>query len=336
MRPGRHRGWTLRGGACYSRTYMSHCDLLARRGVVLRRAVGAAPFLLAAVLVAASVACSSSTGGASNAMSPSGDDGQDGGGGAMADAAEASAPPPPVKVSNYDIAKTYAGNYAARIQFRKTESAGTLGSMDATVTIYGTVVITDDPASSSLSFAAHYCRSVLMGTGTGLLMGSGLMTPDVVMSSTNLDPVPFSAAMENGAVRWSVPEVHGPVGWTWTTPSDALPTSNTDPRVVDQDGDGNPGVTIDVTLSTSSFPVYVVQTDRDTFSGTADSSGNLTAVVVDGAQQNVIGSSNPLFAMASLTTVPTSDTSQNVARFVRVPSALACADLLTQIGTLFN
>jgi hypothetical protein len=315
---------------------MSKSDLLARREVARRCAFGAAPSGLVGVFVAASVACSSSSGTNPGAMaSPNGQDDGGAGNASSADAAEASAPPPPVAVSNYDIAKTYAGNYAAQIRFGKIESAGGLGSMNASVTIYGTVTIADDPASSSVTFAAHYCRSVLTGTGTGLLMGSGLVTPDIVMSSTKLDPVVFSAAMENGAVRWSVPEVHGPVGWTWTSPSDALPTSSSDPRVVDQDSDGNPGVTIDVTLSTSSFPVYVVQTDRDTFSGTADSHGNLTAVVVDGAQQNVIGSSNPIFAMASLTTEPDSDTSQNVASFVRVPSALACEDLLAQTGTLF-
>jgi hypothetical protein len=238
--------------------------------------------------------------------------------------------------STYDVARMYAGEYAAQIQFRKIESAGALGSMDALVTIDGTVTIADDAAAKQVTFATRLCHTELTGTGTGLLSGSGLVTPDIVMTTTTLDTVPFAAAMVGGAVRWSVPEVHGPIGWKWTSPSDALPTSASDPRVFDQDSDMNPGVTIDVTLSTSSFPVYVVQTERDTFSGTADSSGNLQGTVVDGTSQNVIGSSNPLFASASLTTQPDSNTADNVAHFVRVPARLSCSDLVAQAATLFK
>jgi hypothetical protein len=238
--------------------------------------------------------------------------------------------------TTYDIARTYAGEYAAQIRFRKIESAGGLGSMDALVTIDGTVTIADDAAAKQVTFATRFCHTELTGTGTGLLNGSGLVTPDIVMTTTTLDTVPFSAAMVGGAVRWSVPEVHGPIGWTWTGPSDTAPTAASDPRVIDQDDDMNPGVTIDVTLSTSSFPVYVVQTERDTFSGTADSSGNLQGIVVDGTSQNVIGSSNPLFASAALTTQPDSNTADNLARFVRVPARLSCTDLAAQAATLFK
>jgi hypothetical protein len=279
------------------------------------------------------VACSSS-----NTASPPADAGP-----ALDDASDGSASGTgdsgalmPVTTSTYDIAKSSAGEYAAQIRFRKIESVGALGSMDAMVTINGTVTIADDAAAQQVTFATRFCHTELTGTGTGLLAGSGLVTPDIVMTTTTLDTVPFSAAMVGGAVRWSVPEVHGPIGWTWTSPSDALPTSASDPRVIDQDDDMNPGVTIDVTLSGTAFPVYVVQTERDTFSGTVDSSGNLQGVVVDATSQNVIGSSNPLLASAALTTQPDANTADNVARFVRVPARLSCSDLAAQAATLFN
>lgn len=149
-------------------------------------------------------------------------------------------------VSAYDVAKTYAGEYAAKIQFGKIESAGPLGSMTATVTILGTATITDNGASQGLSFDLRFCHSTLAGTGTGFLMGAGLVTPDVVLTTTTLQTVGFAAAKSGDTVEWQVPLVSGPIGWHWSGPGDTLPTSPSDSRIFDQDGDGNPGVTIEV------------------------------------------------------------------------------------------
>ncbi|HEX4447468.1 MAG TPA: hypothetical protein VH044_12055, partial [Polyangiaceae bacterium] len=241
----------------------------------------------------------------------------------------------PVVSTAYDVARTYAGEYAAQVRFRKVESVGTLGSMNALVTIDAAVTIADDAAAKAVTFTMQLCHVELSGQGTGLLAGSGLVTPDVVMTTTKLDPVAFAAASAGGTVHWSVPELHGPIGWKWGGPTDSLPTSAGDPRVFDQDGDQSPGVTIQVTLAGTATPVYVVQTERDTFSGTADGAGNLTASVADDTVQNVLGSSNPLLASAALTSEPDSNSADNVARFVRIPAHLACSDLVAQAGTLF-
>jgi hypothetical protein len=296
-------------------------------------AVPAPSFFLTAALLAA---CSSSS---PSPSSPGGDDGDDANQGGATASGDASATSDaallPVVKTAYDVARTYAGEYAAQIHFRKLESVGTLGSENALVTLDATVTITDDAATQAVTFSMQMCHVELSGQGTGLLAGSGVVTPDIVMTTTKLDPVPFSAANENGTVHWSVPEVHGPIGWKWTSPSDLLPTSASDPRVFDQDGDMNPGVTIEVTLAGTATPVYVVQTERDTFSGTADSAGDLTASVADDTVQNVLGSTNPLLASAALTSQPDSSSTDDVAHFVHVPSHLACADLLAQIATLF-
>jgi hypothetical protein len=280
----------------------------------------------------ASTASGASQGSDASASSGGGSSGVEGGTASLADAGIL-----PVTNGTYAAAKTLVGEYAAQIQFRKEESASGLGTESALITLDASVSIADDASSQAVTMTMRICHGTLSGQGTGLLQGSGLITPDVVFTTTTLDPVPVSAVEVNGVVKWSVPEVHGPIGWKWSGPSDTLPMSPSDPRIFDQDGDGNPGVTIDVTLSGGSpIPVYVVQTERDGFSGTVDADGNLAAAVVDDTPQYVVGASNPLLASAQLTRGADPDTSDNVAQFVRVSSRIDCADLVGEAGALFH
>jgi hypothetical protein len=253
---------------------------------------------------------------------------------------DASSPPvvvdPPRVETSFDVAKAYAGQYVGKVTLRKVESVGALGSMNALVTLLGTFEISADAATQQVTLKTAYCRATLAGEGMGLLAGAGVLTPDVVMTSTQIDPVPFSANRRaDGTVAWSVPEVHGPVGWTWQSSSDALPTKSSDARVKDQDGDGNPGVTTMVTLSGSGSPVYVVQTLRDTYGGTAAADGTLTGAVADRSEQIVLGSPNPLLSVATLQEQPDANTADNIIRLRKVDRAVACADLVQQVATYF-
>jgi len=261
--------------------------------------------------------------------------------GADGTGSDASTPPvvvvdPPQVETSFDVAKQYVGSYVGKVTMRKIESVPGLGSMNALVTLLGTFTLTADEAGQQVTLQTAYCSATLVGEGTGLLSGAGVVTPDIVMTSTKLDPVPFSASRRNdGTVAWSVPEVHGAAGWTWKSPSDALPTMASDSRVKDQDDDGNPGVTTLVTLSGSASPVYVVQKLRDTYGGTANADGSLTGAVADRTEQIVLGSPNPLLSVASLTEQPDSNTADNIIRLRKVEQAVSCADLVTQAATYF-
>jgi hypothetical protein len=208
---------------------------------------------------------------------PEGGTSDDGGGASMAPGmpapatdggaegvAEATAAPPPPPPSSYDVAKAYAGDYAVQIRFRKVVTVGTLGTFNALATIYGNVQIADDAANKKLTMTASPCHIELSGKGTGLLNGAVLLVPDIVMTTTKLDPVPFGAVNAGGSVSWSVPEIHGPIGWKWASPSDAIPMSSSDSRVFDQDMDGNPGVTVNVATGSvySNVPVDLFKTAR--------------------------------------------------------------------------
>jgi hypothetical protein len=251
---------------------------------------------------------------------------------------DASTPPPspeasaPASPGSYDAEKKFVGDYAGLIRFRRVLSVGSLGSMPVLVSIYTTIAIADDPASQSVSLTASACHADSTGTGTGVLMGSTLQIPDVVMTTTHLDPVTFSVSGSGASQTWSTTELHGPIGWKWTSPSDSIPTSAKDPRVFDQDNDGMPGVTMNVLWQGTTTPVDFVQTERDTFSGTVSGNGDLVGKTVDTTEQIVISTG---LAGAPITSSDDSNTADNTVHLVHVSSPLTCAQLTAQMSTLF-
>jgi hypothetical protein len=244
------------------------------------------------------------------------------------EAHEAGAPPAP---GSYDIEKTFVGPYAGLIRFRRDLSVGSVGTMNVVVSIYTTVTIADDATHQTVTLSASACHADTPGTGTGVLDAATLQIPDVVMTTTHLDPVTFSASGTGASQVWSTTELQGPIGWKWSSPSDAIPTSATDPRVFDQDGDGMPGVTMNVLWQGTTTPFDFVQAEHDSFSGTIASNGDLVGTTADSTEQSVIN--NPLGM--PITSADDANTSENTVRFVHVPSALTCAQLMAQASSLF-
>lgn len=243
---------------------------------------------------------------------------------------------PPQPSPGFAIEREYAGSYVAKITMRKLESVGALGSMNALVTLFGKFDLVADSSKQTVTAQVSYCRAELEGDGTGLLTNSGVVTPDIVMTTTKLDPVLFTATRgSDGKVSWSVPEVHGPVGWVWSSSTDAIPTQGSDNRVRDQDNDGNPGVTTSVTLNEVGTPVYVVQTMRDVYQGTVETNGDLVGNVVDRSEQKVLGSPNPLLSAAALVEQPDPNTADNIIRLRKVQTSPSCAEVVAQANTFF-
>jgi hypothetical protein len=231
------------------------------------------------------------------------------------------------------VAKAYAGTYAAQVRFRKVISlSGGLGTFNALASFYLTMQLTADNAKQLVGVAAHDCHVDLTGTGTGGLMGATLQIPDTVFPMMTLESAVFSASTNGGTTSWSMSEIQGPMGWKWASPSDALPTT-TDSRVFDQDGDGNPGVTMHVFWSGMDYPLYVVMAQRESVSGTV-SSGTMTGTTVDTTAMNVIGNTTVLLG-ATVSWAPDSNTADNVVKIVKTSSLLTCAELASQTATLF-
>lgn len=237
--------------------------------------------------------------------------------------------------STYDVAKTLAGAYAGMIKFRKVVTVGTFGSINALAAMYAALSVTDDATHQALALSVSPCHIDLSGNGTGLLNGAVLQIPDVVMTTTHLDPAVLSATSDGGAVTWGTAEIHGPIGWKWTSPSDALPTTASDPRVFDQDGDGHPGVTMNIPYGGTTSKEYFVQLERDVLKGTVAANGDLVGTTTDTSELNALGSDNNLIAAVTVTWTADSNTADDTVRLVRVPMPLACQDLMAQAKTLF-
>jgi hypothetical protein len=245
---------------------------------------------------------------------------------------DAAATPP----SSFDVARTYAGSYAAKVQFRKVISlnGGALGSFNALAAFYMTMQLTADATNKVVNVAENDCHADLTGSGTLGLMGATLQLPDTVLTTTHLDGAVFSASTSGSSTSWAISEIRGPMGWHWTSPADTMPTTGSDSRIFDQDMDGNPGVTFHVFWSGMDYPLYVVQTQRDVLSGTVGTNGALTGTTVDTTAMNVIGNTTVLSG-ATVSWAPDSNTADNTVRLVKTSSLLTCSQLASQTATLF-
>lgn len=118
--------------------------------------------------------------------------------------------------------------------------------------------------------------------------------------------------------------------------NEPLPTSAADPRVLDQDGDGKPGLTVRVrVMGLISGEVYVVQRDRSRLSGTVVSPDAVDGLVEWTSEQSVLGASNPFLlggAAARIDPVP----EHSFFRARRIAEATTCADLRETAGILFG
>jgi hypothetical protein len=237
---------------------------------------------------------------------------------------------------SYDDATKLAGSYAMLIKFRKVISlnGGSLGSFNALVSIYSNVQIAADSANHVVTLSAGECHMDIAGTGTIGLQGATFQVADVIMTTTHLDPATLSVAGDGGAAAWSLSELHGPIGWKWSSPADSTPTSATDPRVFDQDMDSMPGVTMHVLWNGTDTPMDFVQTQREQLSGQLAAGGALTGTTVDAGDQNIIGNTSALGG-ASVTWASDPNTADNTVRIVPVTSPLTCAELMAQTTSLF-
>ncbi len=185
-------------------------------------------------------------------------------------------------------------------------------------------------SGSSLGLRATYCA-------TDIDNGSPLATtviPDAFLAS--LGEVAAAASLdETGrfAQPWTV-EVRG--ARLADPDRDALPTRAGDPRVVDQDRDGRPGLTVHVSaLGLVRGDVYVVQRIRSRLTGALVAPGRIEGLFECTTEQVVIGATSPLF-LSDLPSRPDPVAEKSAFVFVRIDPAWTCADILARREVLFG
>lgn len=116
---------------------------------------------------------------------------------------------------------------------------------------------------------------------------------------------------------------------------DPLPTDDDDPRVVDSDGDGHPGVTVEVDGFVSG-QVYLVQRLVRGLRGTVGSDGRMTGTVTGEGDQVVIGASNAILKTFTPKFEHNPDPKRNTFVWVPVPEDSTCESVVAGRDRLFG
>lgn len=113
--------------------------------------------------------------------------------------------------------------------------------------------------------------------------------------------------------------------------TDTIPVTGS--QVLDQDNDGNPGVSVDISaklIFTIKGQVYVVQRTTWSESGTFDGSGKISGLIDWKIEQKTLGASNPLLTAVSPTI--TTLTKDSPVTMVKIADGATCADVIKERG----
>ncbi len=170
---------------------------------------------------------------------------------------------------------------------------------------------TDQPITTSLSDAAT----------------QAIQPPPAVLEVDTVD----------GVLRVRRPPTPTPVGIELEDPfNEPLPTDPNDPRIVDDDGDGNPGLTVTIEVSPEFIgELYIARREIFSFEAFLVEPDLLTGQVTDDSEQLVIGASDPVFASSPANWGQYSDLSKSPIILRRVDDDWDCERLAAERDDLF-
>ncbi len=206
-------------------------------------------------------------------------------------------------------------------------------------------MFTSNSSALGINSKSRVARYVLIKTEkVGGKMVASEQTCDIKSASTGGSSLSFSQKLidsvapntysfdlqSNGA--FTMPNAVELLGLKLTNKAtDPLPTSGAE--VVDQDNDGNPGVSVDVSarvVFTIKAQVYVVQRTIWSESGTYDGQGKITGLIDWNIEQKTLGASNSLFTAVS----PSITTLKQESPFtmIKIADGSTCADVIKLQG----
>lgn len=150
-------------------------------------------------------------------------------------------------------------------------------------------------------------------------------------------PTPVEVSGEPGAWRVKRPGTPTPVGIRLEDPAnDVLPSDPDDPRIVDDDGDGNPGITVTVRIGDGfEGELYIARREIFAYDMVQDGPDTLRGTVTDGSEQLVIGASDPMLETTDAQWVQVPDRSLSPIVLERVGDDWDCDRLMAERDTLF-
>jgi hypothetical protein len=164
---------------------------------------------------------------------------------------------------------------------------------------------------------------------------------DVAISDTATRAIvpidtPVEVTEQDGALRVVRPATPTGIGIEFDDPAnDVLPTDPDDPRIIDADGDGNPGVTATVQV-TEDFggEIYLARREIFAYDVTQESSDRLGGFITDGSEQLIVGASDEAF-LTPAQWVQFDDPARNPVIWERVDDDWDCDRLAEERDQLF-
>lgn len=124
---------------------------------------------------------------------------------------------------------------------------------------------------------------------------------DAATQAIRPPPTPVEVDRSDAALVIRRPPTPTPVGIRLDDPAnEPLPTDPDDPRIVDDDGDGEPGITVTIEVSADLVgELYIARREVFAYEATLVTPDRLEGTVSDESEQLVIGASDPIFLRES-------------------------------------
>lgn len=160
---------------------------------------------------------------------------------------------------------------------------------------------------------------------------------DAATQAIQPPPVELEIDTVDGVLRVRRPPTPTPVGIRLDDPfNEALPTDPNDPRIVDDDGDGKPGLTVTIEVTPEFIgELYIARREIFAFEAFLTEPDLLTGQVTDDSEQLVIGASDPVFASSPANWGQYPDLSKSPIILRRVDADWDCERLAAERDDLF-
>ena len=149
-------------------------------------------------------------------------------------------------------------------------------------------------------------------------------------------PIPVEVTGEPGAWEVHRPATPTPVGIRLDDPAnESLPTDPADADVVDADGDGKPGITVEIRIGDSVEELYIARREIFAYDLVQDGPDSMTGTVTDSSEQLVLGATDPIFEGSGGAWVQVPDLSFSPILLERVDEDWDCDRLVAERDDLF-
>ncbi len=168
-------------------------------------------------------------------------------------------------------------------------------------------------------------------------LGSAVTFSDAATRAIKPVATPVQVSGAPGKLRVVRPATPTPIGIDLDDPAnEALPTDSRDPRIIDADRDGKPGVTAKVRVSADlQGEIYLARREIFAYDVNQVSDDRFEGTIEDRSEQLVVGASDPLFEGSGGGWTQLDDPARNPVIWVRVDGTWDCDRLERERDRLF-